>query len=643
MLLAQEKTNKEIVVTVTAARVTRETCDVPANVTVITSDDIRDSGSASLVDVLKNQCDVEMRDTSGPATADISMRGFGENSGGRVLVLLDGRKLNNPDMAPVDWLAVPVNNVDRIEVVRGGGSALYGNNAIGGVVNIITKTGSREPQFDVSEEAGSYGMNLSRLGFSDSTGSLGYSINGDRYVSTGYRDRSAFTSGGGGGSATYDINNSVSASLSVSAQSIDYQLPGSLTKQQMEDDPRQAINQDDSGEDTYYNANLALSAELGNGQHGNLNLSYTRKNVTSDLTSWSSFDYATVDTFGVTPQYSLESAIAGHADKVVAGVDYYDDILDVDRYSDKNHDEVTGTAKVERDTLAAYARNELTTIESVVLALDARAETARTAADVFESGAETVDASKTFNETAVDASLIKTFENKSKIYAKGGTIYRYPFVDEQVSYYGIGDMFDLNLKPERGWDAEVGTEINAAKGLVIGMSLFRLDMADEIAYDYVTQENVNLDHTVHQGVETYFNYSALEFVKLSGNYTFNDTRFTEGANDGKDVPLVPMHKASADVKLLLPLDLAFDTVATYTSDCFLGGDDSNVGPKLPSYTVVNMFLRCTPKVVRGLEVYAGVENVFNEQYASLGYMGVPEAGYYPSPGRTFRGGASYRF
>ena len=75
-------------------------------------------------------------------------------------------------MAPVDWLAVPLNNVDRIEVVRGGGSALYGNNAVGGVVNIITKTGGKEPQFNISDEAGSYGMNSAGIGFSDSAGTL---------------------------------------------------------------------------------------------------------------------------------------------------------------------------------------------------------------------------------------------------------------------------------------------------------------------------------------------------------------------------------------------------------------------------------------------------------------------------------------
>ncbi|MDD5708748.1 MAG: TonB-dependent receptor, partial [Kiritimatiellae bacterium] len=364
----------------------------------------------------------------------------------------------------------------------------------------------------------------------------------------------------------------------------------------------------------------------------------------SDMTSWSSFADVTIDTIGVTPQYSVDGTILGHSDKVVAGVDYYNDVLDIDRYSDKTHAEVTTSAKVTRDTVGAYARNELTTIDSVVLGLGARAETARTAADVESGGSETVDGSKTFNESAFDASLIRTFENKSKIYVKGGTVYRYPFVDEQVSYIGFGsDTFNSDLQPEKGWNAEVGTEINAAKGLVFGLNIFQMAMRDEIVWDMTALANKNLDKTTHRGVETAVDYSALEFVKLSGNYTFTEARFTAGANDGNDVPMVPAHKASMDVKIILPFALSLDTIATYTSDSWLGGDESNAGPKLADYTVVNMFLRYAPTALRGFEAYFGSENIFDEQYASLAYKGVPDDGYYPAPGRTFRGGVSYKF
>jgi iron complex outermembrane recepter protein len=641
-VMAQEKTNSEIIVT--AARVTRETFDVPANVTVITSDDIQDAGSVSLADVLNKQCGVEMRNTSGPATADISMRGFGENSGGRVLVLLDGRRLNSPDMSPVNWLGIPISNVDRVEIVRGSGSALYGNNAIAGVINIITKKGTQETHFDVSEEIGSYGMNSARLGVSGSAGALSCSANGERYASDGFRDRSAFSSGGGKVSVGYDINDSLSASLDASMQSVDYQLPGYLTKTQMDADPTQAQNQDDSSKNQYFNADIGINAALPDDQRLSINVSYGRKDMTSDMASWFSFADVTIDTFGVTPQYSFEGSIFKHADKVVAGIDYYNDELNVDRFADKSHDSVTTSARVTRDTLGAYLRNELTTFEGVVLGVGARAETAETSADVLTGGSQTVDDSKKFNETAIDASLIKTFANKSKVYAKGGTVYRYPFVDEQVSYIGFGsDMFNPDLRPEEGWNAEVGTEVNAAKGLVLGFNLFRLDMDNEIAYDYVIQGNKNMARTTHQGVETYFDYSALKFVTFNGNYTLTRAQFTSGANDGNDVPMVPEHKVSGGIKFLLPLDLALDATAIYTGASYLGGDESNVGPKLAGYTVANLFLRYTPKALHGFEAYVGTENIFDKQYASLGYKGMTDDAYYPAVGRTFRGGAAYRF
>jgi iron complex outermembrane receptor protein len=168
-------------------------------------------------------------------------------------------------------------------------------------------------------------------------------------------------------------------------------------------------------------------------------------------------------------------------------------------------------------------------------------------------------------------------------------------------------------------------------------------MDNEIAYDYVTQGNKNMARTTHQGVETYFDYSALKFVTFNGNYTLTRAQFTSGANDGNDVPMVPEHKVSGGIKFLLPLDLALDATAIYTGASYLGGDESNVGPKLAGYTVANLFLRCTPKALHGFEAYVGTENIFDKQYASLGYKGMTDDGYYPAAGRTFRGGVAYRF
>ena len=150
------ETNTEIVVT--ASRNNRQSSQIPANVTVMTAADIEKAGYGNIVEVLRDTGGMSLRSTSGnESQSEMQMRGFGENSEGRVLVLLDGRKLNRPDMAGINWLQVPLGNVDRVEVLRGSDSVSFGDHAVGGVVNIVTKKGTRAQEASAHVLFGSYG------------------------------------------------------------------------------------------------------------------------------------------------------------------------------------------------------------------------------------------------------------------------------------------------------------------------------------------------------------------------------------------------------------------------------------------------------------------------------------------------------
>ena len=93
--------------------------DTVANTTVIDRQAIEQSGAASVTDLLRSEANVLVRSHSGdPNDGELSMRGFGENSGLRVLVLVDGHKMNRPDMGTTEWRNLPVSNIERIEVVH---------------------------------------------------------------------------------------------------------------------------------------------------------------------------------------------------------------------------------------------------------------------------------------------------------------------------------------------------------------------------------------------------------------------------------------------------------------------------------------------------------------------------------------------
>ena len=127
-------------VVVSAARTEQSTLTTPASITVITREQIEDSGSRHIVEVLRGQGGVQINDLYGDGSrATVGMRGFAESAGSNTLVLVDGRRLNNPDLASPDLNSIALEDVERIELVQGSAGVLFGDQAVGGVINIITR------------------------------------------------------------------------------------------------------------------------------------------------------------------------------------------------------------------------------------------------------------------------------------------------------------------------------------------------------------------------------------------------------------------------------------------------------------------------------------------------------------------------
>ncbi|HYM92115.1 MAG TPA: TonB-dependent receptor plug domain-containing protein, partial [bacterium] len=125
----------------------------PASISVITADEIARLGALSVGDALRILAEVRIKDSGGPGSlTTVSIRG---STSTQVLILLDGVPLNRPDQASVDLSTLPIQNVERIEVLRGPFSAIYGSPALGGVINIVTRSA---PQTLLSSRIGSCGL-----------------------------------------------------------------------------------------------------------------------------------------------------------------------------------------------------------------------------------------------------------------------------------------------------------------------------------------------------------------------------------------------------------------------------------------------------------------------------------------------------
>jgi iron complex outermembrane receptor protein len=665
----QEKAIVMEEVVVTATRDTEEVRKIPANVSVITAKDIGKSGATNIVEVLDKLESIQFRNySSNPSQSLIDLRGFGgDNPFGKTLILLDGRKMNRPDMSSINWLQIPLNNIERIEVVRGASSVLYGDAAVGGVINIITKKGDGKPKFDAAVIAGSYGLHNERVGVTGSVDKWTYALNGENNFSFGYRERSKSSSQGGGLNAGYDASELFNISLGLSFNKTDYQMPGYLTKAQMEQDRRQyqqvtpalfsVATPDDDGSDKYTNANIGIKYILGSLGEIDVNFLYGNKDIQTNMTSWSQFSNTNMDTYGITPKYILAKEIFGFKNKLVLGLDYYNEPYKKDFFSNRERTTKISWADLTRDSLGYYIRDEFRILNNLILNAGYRSERATikgSNTDAVTPANNFADQGKDYNAEAYEAGLTWLVGKKSKVFGKYSTIYRIPFLDEVASYNGFGGvLFNNNLDKEKGVSTEVGTEFYPLDNLKIGLTIFRIDMEDEISWfatGMFTGYNKNQDKTRHDGAEVSLSYLWEKWAKLYGNFTYHVATYENGPYNKKELPLVPNRMANAGVEIYLPYNLMLRPEVRYVGDAFLSQDYTNISEKLDSYTLYNVYLFYKPSFGKvNLTAFFGVENLTDVKYSSFGSYNVPAYGpgapstYYPMPGIMFKGGLSFAF
>jgi iron complex outermembrane recepter protein len=655
-------------VVVTATRDVQEIRKAPASVTVITEEEIHDAGATTLVEVLDKIESVQFRTYSANSSqSQIDMRGFGgDNPFGKTLILLDGRRLNRTDMASINWLQTPVNTIEKIEIVRGPGSVLYGDAAIGGVINIITKKGKGKPAFNASMIGGSYGLHNERIGVTGATGNWTYSLNGENNFSSGYRDRSEYSAQGGGFDVGYSASDLLNVALGVSFNMVDYQMPGALTKAQMHHNRKQYqpalpdyfmnAHPDDDGSDKYTNVNLGVKSFWGAWGRTEINFLYGKKDLEMNMPSWISYNYSDTDTdtYGITPRYILENHFLGFHNKVIVGLDYYKEPYTKDIFSNRKRTAKLSTVDFERQSTGTYIRDEFSVLKNLIFSAGYRID--RTSIEGSNEDLSTpannfTDQENIYKAEAYEAGLTWLWGEKSRAFAKYATVYRIPFLDEVASFSGFGGKFLNGLEKEKGKNMEAGAEYYPVENLKVGMTLFRIDMDDEIEYVYdpvtFTGENRNTGKTRHDGAELFLTYLWPKYLKVFGNYAYHKATFEIGANNNKEMPLVPKHTANMGLEVYLPHHITLRSELQHVGEAYLSGDNDNSAEKLEDHTLLNVSIQYKPALNKyNVTAFLGIDNIADVKYSSFGIdyeqYAMPNF-YYPMPGITLKGGVSLTF
>ncbi len=629
-------------VVVTATRFEREMEKVPAKVTIIDREDIEKSGAHNVPEVLRGLGGVHVRDMSGNRVNQIiDMGGFGEGSQHRTAVLINGRRLNPIDLSNVRWSTISLDMVERIEVMHGGNAVLYGDNAMGGVINIITRRPEKGVQGDMEAMGGSFDTFGTRASVNMGMDRFGMVVGVNHYQSGGYRDRSEVESYGLFTRVEADFTDSTRVYLEVDANQAEYDLPGPLSRAQKKDDRKQAVNKEDDARDQDMALSLGLESFLT--EYGLLDaqVSYHWQDSESNLASEFSFIDFDIQTWGFTPKYVLDRPLGRLDNRFTLGLDLYrtDYEARVDGWMSSDLDHT-------KRTVGGYLQNELEILDNLVLNLGTRYQDTRYT--LRGKGIDFLDQSFRQRETLGDsewawnAGLAYSFQKNSKVYARAYQAFRYPLVDEYIRLADGKILTDLKHETQRGYEA--GMRWGISKKLLMELRGFMFKVDDEIVWsgDFMTGRNKNLRETEHRGADLDLNYTVFEQVKLFGSAGYTRARITGGEFKNNTIPMVPTWKAHAGIELGRFNGFLFRLQHNYVGSRYYGDDFSNSQDKMSSYNTWDAYLSYQ---YNKLELFAHAKNIFGEKYSDYGYYSAwnGEFNYYPQPEQEFMVGVRYRF
>lgn len=636
---------------------------VSSSVTVITPNQINCSNADKVVDMLKPVPGVTVRDLYGNgAAAVVDIAGFGGQAALNVLVLVDGRKVNDVDMSGVDWSQIPLDQVERIEVIRGGsGGVLYGDNASSGVINIITKKGSGKPKVDLQMHYGSYNMNAQKISLGGSQDDkMSYWLSAGRQSTNGYRHNSFNKTGDFSSKLEYKLSDLSVLRFNSGFHAATYGMPGALWQINLDREGRRfaRYGKDHANDKDFYFV-LGNKSDFGDFGSLDIDLTYRNKNIDSYfLTSGNPTQKNRIRTLGIAPKYTLDNSIVGHKNKLISGLDYSLALFSSDTYTVASNALLTLTG-THKNSLAGYFQDEFSIFEPLIMIGGFRYEAQRDVFSYHDNDTTSWGHPNPEQDTkihqvmrAFNTGLVYAYRDDSSVFFNAGRSYRFPEVNE-FTYNDASwqQQLDTTLKPQDSLNYQIGIRHTFYDKLKGSLSFYRMKVKNELYYNSIggpvaAGKNENYDKTIHQGMEFSLESKLTSRVSFTGNYAFTRAFLDGGQFDENDIPAVPRHKINLGLKFVLPKNLVLNLSGNYVGKRYFLNDEANAQSRLNGYMTADTNLSWRNK---GLTLTLGINNLFNKRYAEFGgyaFNGQILANdkfYYPSPERNFNLKAEYSF
>lgn len=608
---------------VSGTRSAEQGLDIPAATTLIRRQEIEDSGARDLGELLRRIPGIHVSDGIGDGgSASIDMRGFGATANSNVVILVNGRKINPATDSSTLYLnSIDLENVEQIEIIEGSAGILYGNQAVGGLINVIT----RQPDarsLHAKLGGGSYDGRELLAGITERLGQqVGLSVQAAKRGSDNYREHNA--SRMQRLDARLEVDHQGGRSYIDVQRLDDYsQTPGALFASELAADRRQAVFPNDYLDTTSQVLRIGTGQTLG--AHWRIEAELAlRDDQREFVQSFRGFPGTPStqdrDTIELTPR------LIGHfGDNVVTlGIDLQrTDYLLLTAFGPQGN---------QQDITAVYG--QVMHPLSSVLSATAGLRHAQVQNDI-NNGGTPVD----LDDSVMVGSLGLVYRPDPawRLFLRADQNYRFAKVDEHTN---VPFGQPAGLKNQTGVSYEAGAELTRDT-YSLSARAYHLDLKDEISFDAVSFSNVNLPRSRRLGFGLSADTALSSSVQVGAGYDYIDSRITSGTHSGSSVPLVPVHKGNLYAQYQPQADWLLRLDVAYVGQQYLGSDYANTSPPLDAYTVADLTAH---RDLGDWRLGARINNLFDARYSETGSSSFAGDGYNPAPERNFWIEASYRF
>lgn len=629
---AQSDTKTLSPVIVSASRFASDTAATPIGASIITAEEIREAGVGNVNEAVRRLGGVYGRQSlRGTPDFSLDLRGFGTNSDQNLVVIIDGVRLTEGELSPALLSSIPIESVERVEIVRGGSSVLYGEGATGGTIHVITKRGTQGLRGSLVGEIGSYGHREVRGYAGQSWGKMSADASLTARRADNFRDNNDVKQQNLSAGLQWALEGG-RAGFRVDAGRQDSRFAGSLNFAQYQQNPRQTTTPNDFGSlDTdRYTAfferrmgEFEVAAELAH-----------RERESDSLLMFGGLPFASRSEGSMTqfsPRIRHTSNIGGHANELVLGVD----LTRWDRHTVSRFGAAPfSNADARQKSRAVYARDEIR-IGNGRIAVGARHEVFNKdfsdPLNFFGSTAYT----RRHSLNAWDVTGKYDITPTLHVFGKVGRSYRVANADENAST----PVPNRPLEPQTSQDLEVGIKVGDAQRSLTAR-VFRHRLANEIFYSPLVFANVNLDPTQREGIELEGNVRLMTSFMLAATIQHVKAEFRGGPNAGNEMVLVPRNTATLRLNWMPGNAHSGYVGLQWTDSQRYGGDFTNAcGVRIPSFATVDAryAYRSGPWELALTGVNLGDRRYFTNAF------GACRSGIYPDAGRQIKASVRYDF